>query len=61
MNIDSYPVLTVMAIAVAASLLAEVRIRIVRMPVIIWEIVFGILIGPQVLALATITGPAGVV
>jgi len=45
-----------MAIAVAASLLAEVRIGVVRVPVIIWEIVFGILIGPQVLALAGTTG-----
>lgn len=56
MNLGSHPVLTVMAIAVAASLLAEVRIGIVRVPVIIWEIVFGILIGPRVLALAATTG-----
>src|SRR2546430_11176315 len=43
----------VMAIAVAASLLAEIRFGMVRVPVIIWEIAFGILIGPHGLGLAT--------
>src|SRR5438046_10734786 len=43
----------VMAIAVAASLLAEIRFGVVRAPVIIWEIAFGILIGPHGLGLAT--------
>src|SRR2546426_8380051 len=43
----------VMAIAVAASLLAEIRFGVVRVPVIIWEIAFGILIGPHGLGLAT--------
>src|SRR2546425_6050785 len=42
----------VMAIAVAASLLAEIRFGVVRVPVIIWEIAFGILIGPHGLGLA---------
>jgi len=56
-HLGGHPKLTVMAIAVAASLLAEVRFGVVRVPVIIWEIAFGILIGPQVLALAT-PGPS---
>src|SRR5262249_62373177 len=43
----------VMAIAVAASLLAEIRFGVVRVPVIIWEIAFGIFIGPHGMGLAT--------
>jgi|SRR5271166_75142 len=50
MDLSSHPVLIVMAIAVAASLLAEIRLR-VRVPVVVWEMVLGILVGPFVLAL----------
>lgn len=37
-----------MAIAVASSLLSEIRVG-VRVPVVIWQMVLGILVGPQVL------------
>ncbi len=40
-----------MAIAVAAALLAEIRIGALRIPVVVWEMLFGIVIGPQVLGL----------
>ncbi len=53
MHLGGHPKLMVMAIAVAASLLAEIRFGVVRVPVIIWEIAFGILIGPHGLGLAT--------
>jgi Kef-type K+ transport system membrane component KefB len=51
MDLNSHPVLIVMAIAVAASLLAEIRIS-VRVPVVVWEMMLAILIGPHVLRLA---------
>jgi Kef-type K+ transport system membrane component KefB len=50
-NISSHPVLIVMAIAVTASLLAEIRFASVRVPVVVWEMVFGIVLGPQLLGL----------
>ena len=50
MNLSSHPVLIVMAIAVAASLLAEIRMR-VHVPVVVWEMVLGILVGPFVMRL----------
>jgi Kef-type K+ transport system membrane component KefB len=49
---SSHPVFVVLVIAVAASLLAEIRFGILRIPVVVWEMLFGILIGPQVLGLA---------
>jgi Kef-type K+ transport system membrane component KefB len=55
MDLNSHPVLIVMAIAVAASLLAEIRIS-VRVPVVVWEMVLGILIGPQVMGLVRAEG-----
>jgi Kef-type K+ transport system membrane component KefB len=51
MDLSSHPVLIVMAIAVASSLLGEIRMSI-RVPVVVWEMLFGILIGPHVLGLA---------
>jgi len=51
MDLSSHPVLIVMAIAVASSLLGEIRMS-VRVPVVVWEMLFGILIGPHVLGLA---------
>jgi Kef-type K+ transport system membrane component KefB len=48
MDLSSHPVLVVMAIAVASSVLAEIRIGI-RVPVVVWEMSFGILLGPYVL------------
>jgi Kef-type K+ transport system membrane component KefB len=56
MNLSSHPVLVVMAIAVVSSLLAEIRIGRLRVPVVVWEMLLGILVGPYVLALVH-TGP----
>lgn len=55
-DLSSHPVLTVMAIAVASSLLAEIRIPVLRLPVVVWEMVLAIIIGPHVLGLAR-SGP----
>ena len=52
-DISSHPVLIVMAIAVTASLLAEIRFASVRVPVVVCEMVFGIVLGPQLLGLVT--------
>jgi Kef-type K+ transport system membrane component KefB len=38
-----------MAIALVASLLSEIRFGTLRVPVVVWEMVFGILIGPYAL------------
>ena len=51
-------VLIVLAIAVAAPLLAEIPVG-VRLPVVVLEMVLGIIIGPQVLGLATAEGLLG--
>ena len=40
-----------MAIAVAGSLLAEVHFGTFRIPAVVWQMLFGVLIGPQVLGL----------
>jgi Kef-type K+ transport system membrane component KefB len=48
---NSHPVPIVLAIAVAAPLLAEIPVG-VRLPVVVLEMVLGIIIGPQVLGLA---------
>src|SRR5450755_2823140 len=50
MELSSHPVLVVLAIVVASSLLAEFRASI-RVPVVVWEMVLGILIGPYALDL----------
>jgi Kef-type K+ transport system membrane component KefB len=49
-NLSVHPVLSVMAIAVASSLLSEIRVG-VRVPVVIWQMALGILVGPQGLAI----------
>lgn len=51
-DLTDYPGLTVMTIAVAAALLAEIRIGLLRVPAVVWQMVFGILLGPHVFALA---------
>ena len=51
-------VLIVLAIAVAAPLLAEIPVA-VHLPVVVLEMVLGIIIGPQVLGLATAEGLLG--
>jgi Kef-type K+ transport system membrane component KefB len=55
---NSHPVLIVLAIAVAAPLLAEIPVG-VRLPVVVLEMVLGIIIGPQVLGLASAEGLLG--
>jgi Kef-type K+ transport system membrane component KefB len=55
---NSHPVLIVLAIAVAAPLLAEIPVG-VRLPVVMLEMVLGIIVGPQVLGLATAEGLLG--
>jgi Kef-type K+ transport system membrane component KefB len=50
-DLSNHPVFLVMTIAVAASLLAEIRFASVRVPVVVWEMMFGIVLGPQVLGL----------
>src|SRR5437762_1977705 len=52
---DSHPVLIVLLVAVVAPLLAEIPIG-VRVPAVVLEMVLGIVIGPQVLGLATAEG-----
>jgi len=52
---NSHPVLIVLLVAVVAPLLAEIPIG-VRVPAVVLEMVLGIVIGPQVLGLATAGG-----
>jgi len=52
MDLTAHPALLVMAIAVAASLLAELRIGMLQVPVVVWEMGFGMLVGSQGLGLA---------
>lgn len=51
MDLNAYPVLTVLIIAAISSLLAELPLRF-RVPMVVWEMILGILIGPHVLGLA---------
>ncbi len=53
MHFSNHPAVVVFGVAVVASLLAELRVGSFRVPVVIWEMLFGILIGPQVLGLVT--------
>jgi hypothetical protein len=57
-HMNSHPVLIVLAISVAAPLLTEIPIG-VRLRVVVLEMVLGIIIGPQVLGLATAEGLLG--
>ena len=52
MEFSGHPALTVMAIAVAASLLSEIRIASIRVPVVVWLMLMGVAIGPNALAVA---------
>ncbi len=51
---ETYPALLVLTIGVIAPLLAEIPIGI-RIPALVLEIILGIVIGPHVLGLATVT------
>ena len=55
LDLNNHPLLLVMAIAVAATLLAEIPIGF-RLPVGVLEMVLGIVIGPYVLGLAKAEG-----
>src|SRR5262245_34212803 len=46
MDLNSYPILTVLIIAAVSSLLAEIPWRF-RVPIVVWEMIFGMMIGPQ--------------
>jgi Kef-type K+ transport system membrane component KefB len=51
MDLNAYPVLTVLIIAAASSMLAELPLR-VRVPMVVWEMIFGMIVGPHLLGLA---------
>ena len=48
MDLNAYPILTVLIIATASSMLAEVPFRF-RVPVVVWEMILGMIVGPHVL------------
>ena len=50
MKLGSHPVFVVLAAAVAAPLLAELRVGR-RVPVVVLEVLLGVLVGPHVLKL----------
>lgn len=56
MDLTSHPVLIVMAVAVAAALLGEIRFGVLQVPVVVWEMLLGIAIGPRVFALVRADG-----
>ena len=58
MTTNGHPILIVLFVAVVAVLLAELPVG-VRLPVVVLEMVLGIVIGPQVLGLATSDGLLG--
>jgi Kef-type K+ transport system membrane component KefB len=50
MDLNAYPILTVLIIAAASSMLAELPARF-RVPTVVWEMIFGMIVGPHVLGL----------
>jgi Kef-type K+ transport system membrane component KefB len=48
MDLNAYPILTVLIIATASSMLAEIPSRF-RVPVVVWEMILGMIVGPHVL------------
>ena len=54
MDLSNHPAIMVLSIAVVSSLLSEIRIG-VRIPVAVWEILLGMILGPAVLGLASIS------
>lgn len=55
MNLNAYPILTVLIIATASSMLAELPLRF-RVPTVVWEMIFGMIVGPHLLGLARPVG-----
>jgi Kef-type K+ transport system membrane component KefB len=51
MNLGDHPALMVLAITAAATFLSAIPIGI-RIPIVVWEILFGALLGPHLLGLA---------
>jgi len=58
LDLNNHPVLLVMAIAVLAPLLAEIPKRF-RVPVVVLEMILGMVVGPQILGLARPEGMLG--
>jgi Kef-type K+ transport system membrane component KefB len=50
MDLNAYPILTVLIIAAASSMLAELPSRF-RVPAVVWQMIFGMLVGPHLLGL----------
>jgi Kef-type K+ transport system membrane component KefB len=48
MDLNAYPILTVLIIATASSMLAELPSR-VRLPAVVWEMILGMVVGPHLL------------
>ncbi len=51
MDLNAYPILTVLIIATVSSMLAELSLPF-RVPIVVWEMIFGMIIGPHLLGLA---------
>ncbi|HZP45789.1 MAG TPA: cation:proton antiporter [Candidatus Binataceae bacterium] len=51
MDLNGYPLLTVLIIATLSSMLAELPLPL-RVPIVVWEMVLGMLVGPHVLGYA---------
>src|SRR5262249_44738339 len=49
--LNPYPILTVLIIATASSILAELPLRF-RVPIVVWEMIFGMIVGPHLLGWA---------
>lgn len=55
MDLNAYPILTVLIIATASSMLAEIPGRF-RVPMVVWEMILGMIIGPHLLGFARPVG-----
>ena len=55
MDLNAYPILTVLIIATASSMLAELPTRF-RVPAVVWMMVLGMIVGPHLLGLARPVG-----
>src|SRR5215469_16547263 len=51
MDLNAYPILTVLIIATASAILAELPSRF-RVPAVVWMMVFGMIVGPHFLGFA---------
>ena len=53
MDLNAYPILTVLIIATLSAMVAEIPLRF-RVPIVVWEMIFGMIVGPHVLGWARI-------